>query len=160
MTLTATGKPAGPAAAGGKGYGIARRYYSMQGEALDAAQLQQGTRMVVVLEVAPQSEGGGRLVIADPLPAGWEIDNPNLLRAGDVSALDWLEGETAAEMTEFRADRFAAALTWTSGERFRLAYIVRAVTPGEFRHPAASVEDMYRPEFRAWSDSGAVTVTP
>ncbi|MEZ5725600.1 MAG: hypothetical protein R3E47_11015 [Paracoccaceae bacterium] len=71
-----------------------------------------------------------------------------------------MEGETAAEMTEFRADRFAAALTWTSAESFRLAYIVRAVTQGEFRHPAASVEDMYRPEFRAWSDGGTVTVTP
>ncbi|KGJ09369.1 alpha-2-macroglobulin [Paracoccus versutus] len=160
VTLTATGKPSGPVAAGGKGYAIARRYYSLQGEALDPAQLRQGTRMVVVLEIAPQSEGGGRLVVADPLPAGWEIDNPNLLRAGDVSALDWLEGETAAEMTEFRADRFAAALTWTSAESFRLAYIVRAVTQGEFRHPAASVEDMYRPEFRAWSDGGTVTVTP
>jgi len=160
VTLTATGKPAGPVAAGGKGYAIARRYYSMQGEALDPASLPQGTRMVVELEISPQAEGGGRLVIADPLPAGWEIDNPNLLRAGDVSALDWLEGETSAEMTEFRADRFAAALTWTSAERFRLAYIVRAVTPGEFRHPAASVEDMYRPEFRAWSNSGTVTVTP
>lgn len=160
VTLTATGKPAGQVAAGGKGYGIARRYYSIEGEALDPENLPQGTRMVVELEISPQAEGGGRLVIADPLPAGWEIDNPNLLRAGDVSALDWLEGETSAEMTEFRADRFAAALTWTSAERFRLVYIVRAVTPGQFRHPAASVEDMYRPEFRAWSDGGTVTVAP
>ncbi|WP_017998686.1 alpha-2-macroglobulin family protein [Paracoccus sp. N5] len=160
VTLTATGKPRGQVAAGGKGYSIARRYYSMEGEALDPASVSQGTRMVVELEIAPQSEGGGRLVIADPLPAGWEIDNPNLLRAGDVSALDWLDGQTSAEMTEFRADRFAAALTWTSADSFRLAYIVRAVTPGQFRHPAASVEDMYRPEFRAWSEGGSVTVTP
>ncbi len=160
VTLTATGKPAGPVAAGGKGYGISRNYYSIEGEPLDPADLTQGTRMVVELRIAPQAEGGGRLIVADPLPAGWEIDNPNLLRAGDVSALDWLEGETSADMTEFRADRFAAALTWTSAEPFRLVYIARAVTPGSFRHPAASVEDMYRPEFRAWSDSGTVTVTP
>ncbi|MNP69902.1 hypothetical protein D3C76_1660630 [compost metagenome] len=63
-------------------------------------------------------------------------------------------------MTEFRADRFSAALTWTSADPFRLAYIVRAVTPGSFRHPSASVEDMYRPDFRAWSDGGTVTVAP
>ncbi len=160
VTLTATGKPAAAPSAGGRGYSITRHYYSIEGEALDPANLPQGTRMVVQLEISPQSEGGGRLIIADPLPAGWEIDNPNLLRAGDVSALDWLDAETSAEMTEFRADRFAAALTWTSAESFRLAYIVRAVTPGEFRHPAASVEDMYRPEFRAWSDGGTVTVAP
>ncbi|SMG36324.1 alpha-2-macroglobulin family protein [Paracoccus sp. J56] len=160
VTLTATGKPQGPVAAGGKGYTISRSYFSMEGSPLDPETVKQGTRMVVVVEVYPHSEGGGRLVIADPLPAGWEIDNPNLLRAGDVSSLDWLEAETSTEMSEFRADRFAAALTWTSAESFKLAYIVRAVTPGDFRQPAASVEDMYRPEYRAWSDSGTVTVTP
>jgi uncharacterized protein YfaS (alpha-2-macroglobulin family) len=41
-----------------------------------------------------------------------------------------------------------------------LAYIVRAVSPGQFHHPAATVEDMYRPEFRAWTDSGRVEVVP
>ena len=32
---------------------------------------------------------------------------------------------------------------------FTLAYVVRAVTPGTYAHPAASVEDMYRPQFSA-----------
>ena len=160
ITLTATGKPLGDAPAGGRGYAIARSYFSIEGEPLDPASLPQGTRMVVQVKVSPQAEGGGRLIVTDPLPAGWEIDNPNLLRAGDIGALDWLDGQTGAEMTEFRADRFAAALTWTGAEPFSLAYIVRAVTPGRFRHPAASVEDMYRPEFRAWSDGGTVEVTP
>ena len=38
-------------------------------------------------------------------------------------------------MTEFRADRFAAALTWTSDQPFTLAYIARAVTPGRYTMP-------------------------
>ncbi|MGA0613289.1 MG2 domain-containing protein [Paracoccus sp. KR1-242] len=160
VTLTATGKPATPSKAGGRGYRITRSYFSIEGEPLDPANVAQGTRIVVRIEVKPEAEGGGRLIVSDPLPAGWEIDNPNLLRAGDISALDWLDGQTDAEMTEFRADRFAAALTWTSAEPFRLAYIVRAVTTGSFRHPSASVEDMYRPEFRAWSDGGTVSVHP
>ncbi|KGJ05341.1 hypothetical protein SAMN04487972_10645 [Paracoccus halophilus] len=159
VTMTATGKPATSPAQGGRGYRIERGYYSLEGEAIDPSSLPQGTRMVVALRVYPEAGGGGRLIVADPLPAGWEIDNPNLLRAGDVSALDWLEGQSSAEMTEFRADRFAAALTWTSDQPFSLAYIVRAVTPGSFRHPAASVEDMYRPGYRAWSDGGTVAVT-
>nr|WP_142663403.1 alpha-2-macroglobulin family protein [Paracoccus laeviglucosivorans] len=159
VTLTATGKPATPPAAGGRGYRITRSYYSIQGEALDPATVRQGTRMVAEIKVWPDQAGGGRLIVSDPLPAGWEIDNPNLIRAGDVSALDWLEGQTNADMTEFRADRFAAALTWTEAEPFTLVYILRAVTPGTFRHPSASVEDMYRPEYRAWSDGGTVTVT-
>ncbi|MDS9466977.1 alpha-2-macroglobulin family protein [Paracoccus sp. MBLB3053] len=160
VTLTATGKPVSPPQAGGRGYRIERSYFTTGGEAIDPASVARGTRIVVRIEVTPQTEGGGRLIITDPLPAGWEIDNPNLLRAGDISALDWLDGQTGAEMTEFRADRFSAALTWITDEPFTLAYIVRAVTAGSFRHPAASVEDMYRPEFRGWSQGGTITVTP
>ena len=48
-----------------------------------------------------------------------------------------------------------------NGEKpFRLAYIVRAVTPGTYHHPAATVEDMYRPEYRANTATGRITVTP
>jgi uncharacterized protein YfaS (alpha-2-macroglobulin family) len=37
---------------------------------------------------------------------------------------------------------------------------VRATTPGSFHHPAARVEDMYRPDMRAWTGAGRVTVAP
>ena len=99
-------------------------------------------------------------MIDDPLPAGFEIDNPNLLRSGAVAALDWLEVEDDPAMAEFRADRFVAAIDWAEAGSFRLAYIVRAVSPGRFHHPAATVEDMYRPEFRAWTGTGRVEVVP
>ena len=41
-----------------------------------------------------------------------------------------------------------------------VAYMVRAVTPGAFIHPAATVEDMYRPERYARSAAGKLTVVP
>jgi uncharacterized protein YfaS (alpha-2-macroglobulin family) len=40
-----------------------------------------------------------------------------------------------------------------------VAYIVRAVTPGSFIHPAATIEDMYRPERYARSGAGTLVVT-
>ena len=40
-----------------------------------------------------------------------------------------------------------------------LAYIVRAVNPGTFVHPAATVEDMYRPERYARTAAGTLTVS-
>jgi hypothetical protein len=96
-------------------------------------------------------------MVNDPLPAGFEIDNPNLLRAGDLSSLSLgLEGDVTH--AEFRQDRFLAAVDRSDDTPFRLGYIVRAVSPGSFRHPAASVEDMYRPAFRAQTDPGQVTV--
>lgn len=160
VTLTATGQPRQSPLAGGRGYTITREYYTMEGEATDPSQVGLGTRLVAVLTVRPDSSDGGRLLVSDPLPAGFEIDNPNLLQAGDISALSWLETTNGTDMAEFRQDRFAASLTWNNADSFRLAYILRAVTPGTFRHPAASVEDMYRPEYRAWTDGGTVEITP
>jgi len=159
LTLTTFGVPQVPEPAGGKGYSISRSYFTTKGEPVAADAVAQGTRLVAVLEIIPHApEGGARLMVSDPLPAGFEIDNPNLLRAGDLAALDWLKLEDGAAMTEFRQDRFLAAIDWQGNAPLRLAYIVRAVSPGSFHHPAASVEDMYRPDMRAQTGAGRVTV--
>jgi hypothetical protein len=159
VTLTTFGVPSEPEPAGGNGYVITRTWYTMEGEPVDPAQpIAQGTRLVAVVEVNPYAGGEARLMINDPLPAGFEIDNPNLMAAGDVSALGWLQVTTATQMTEFRQDRFLAAIDWYGSDPFRLAYIVRAVSPGTFHLPAASVEDMYRPDYRARSDAGRIVI--
>jgi uncharacterized protein YfaS (alpha-2-macroglobulin family) len=160
ITLTTLGVPEVAPPAGGAGYTIQRRYFTMEGETLDIARLTVGDRFVAVLEVTPHEQLGARLIIDDPLPAGVEIDNPSLLRSGDVGALDWLE-TTDATHAEFRSDRFIAAVETTSDDKsILLAYVARAVSPGEFHHPAASVEDMYRPTRRARTDTGRLTVSP
>ena len=77
---------------------------------------------------------------------------------GDLAALDWLEVLEAPQMVQFRQERFLAAVDWQSDRPFRLAYVVRAVSPGNFRHPAASVEDMYRPDLTGRSETGTLTI--
>lgn len=147
VTLTTFGIPKIAPDAGGYGYRIERLYFTMDGQKV-AAPVHVGDRFVTVLRITPFEKGEARLMINDPLPAGYEIDNPNLLRAGDIAALDWLRPKTA-EHSEFRSDRFLAAVDWRSDKPFELAYIVRAISPGNYHHPAASVEDMYRPKYRA-----------
>ena len=129
---------------------------------MDGAPIQRdafaiGERFVTVLTVTPFEASGGRLMVNDPLPAGFEIDNPSLLRSGDVRALDWLSLDEASH-TEFRSDRFLAAVDLTGTRPVTLAYVTRAVSPGAFHHPAASVEDMYRPRYRARTDTGRIRV--
>ncbi len=123
---------------------------------LDAIKV--GDRLVTVLEITPFGRGEARLMVADPLPAGLEIDNPNLISAGSIEALDWLGLESAVAHSEFRQDRFLTAIDRYSNEPFKLAYVVRAVSPGSFHHPAASVEDMYRPDLTGRSDTGRITI--
>ena len=158
LTLTAYGTPTEPEPAGGTGYAITRSYYTLSGDPTTLDTLRTGDRLVTVLEVTPFGRGEARLMVADPLPAGFEIDNPNLITGGLMANLDWLGLEEEVAHSEFRQDRFLTAIDRTNGDTFRLAYIVRAISPGEFHHPAASVEDMYRPTFRARSDTGRITI--
>lgn len=159
LTVTTFGVPEGDEAASGNGYAISRSYYALDGTPMDASAVAVGTRLIAVLEVTPFGRGEARLMVADPLPAGFEIDNPNLMTAGSVPALQGLGLLDTVNHAEYRQDRFLAAVDRMDNTPFRLAYVVRAVSPGVFRHPAASVEDMYRPDFRAVGDTGRVSVT-
>ncbi|SMX26404.1 hypothetical protein TRP8649_00480 [Pelagimonas phthalicica] len=159
ITLTTMGIPEGEVAATGYGYSIQRDYYTMDGQKLGDQVLRKGMRLVAVLTVKPSEDTRARLMINDALPAGFEIDNPSLLQSGDIRALDWLK-PSHTEFSEFRSERFLAAVNQNGNKTIQLAYILRAVSPGEFHHPAALVEDMYRPDFRATTASGRVVILP
>lgn len=159
LTVTTFGVPVDDPGAGGNGYAIARSYVTLDGQPADPDGVPVGTRLVAVLDVTPYNTGEARLMVTDPLPAGFEIDNPNLISAGSVPALAALGTTVEVAHSEFRQDRFLAAIDRMDATPFRLAYVVRAISPGTFHHPAASVEDMYRPDFRARGDAGRITVT-
>jgi alpha-2-macroglobulin len=93
------------------------------------------------------------------LPAGLEIENPRLMGSAELANFGWL-GQTEVAHTEFRTDRFVAALnpSGSTGHSFNLAYVVRAVSPGTYMLPAASVEDMYRPGYSARTATSRMSV--
>ena len=132
----------------------------MDGDPVDTAQVKQNTRLVVVLKVTEAQPQFGRLIVADYLPAGFEIDNPHLVSSGDTGTLSWITDGAEPVNTEFRDDRFTAAFNRKSGDPavFTVAYVVRAVALGKYVRPQASVEDMYRPDRFGRSNSGSVEV--
>ncbi|MDQ1195133.1 alpha-2-macroglobulin family protein [Agrobacterium sp. SORGH_AS 787] len=148
--VTTVAPPSTPLPAGGEGFTIEKTYYTMDGEQVNVSEVKQNERYVVVLTVIPQNDWQARILVTDLLPAGFEIDNPSLVNSAALTNFDWLP-ETEAAHTEFRYDRFVAAFDKTAGDssEITLAYVVRAVTPGTYDNPAASVEDMYRPQFSA-----------
>lgn len=156
--VTVTGIPVTPEPAGGNGYALTRTYYDLEGNEIDPSAVKLGDRMVVVLSVVSTQSGWARLVLNDPLPAGFAIDNPSLVRAGDVAALDWLAPLDSAAHTEYQTDRFTVAFDLKDTNEFQFAYMARAVAPGSFNLPAATLEDMYRPERQARTDAGHVEV--
>lgn len=198
-----------PEPAVSKGFDISRQAYTLDGNPVDMKSLSGGTanvkqndRFVMVVKVSSY-EAGGRVMVVDRLPAGFEIENPRLVESGSVKGLEFVKPTASPEHTEFRDDRFVAAFNFgganvgaaaneeggegegegeegapdLSGDAeappsvtnpeaagkepvitATLAYIVRAVTPGTYVHPAATVEDMYRPERYARTAAGTLNV--
>ncbi len=151
--------PVQPLPAGGDGFAIERHYYRLDGTETALNDVKQNERFVVVLSVLAFDNWPSRILVSDLLPGGFEIDNPRLVKSAKLDGFDWI-GETDIAHSEFRDDRFVAALNRTSGDGrdFKLAYVVRAVTPGTYTHPAATVEDMYRPELSARTATGFLEV--
>ncbi|MER9363856.1 alpha-2-macroglobulin family protein [Mesorhizobium sp. M0500] len=158
--VTTVASPIQPLPAGGNGFTISRTYYKLDGTEANVTEVKQNERYVVVLKVYEQNTWPSRLLITDLLPAGLEIDNPGLVSSAQLTNFSWLAQTDAAHL-EFRDDRFVAAFNPNDGDGDRnitLAYVVRAVTPGTYAHPAATIEDMYRPQYSARTATGMMEV--
>ena len=157
--VTTVAAPAVPLPAGGDGFAIDRTYYTLDGEQANVTEAKQNERYVVVVHVTESNNWPSRIVVTDLLPAGFQIDNPSLVDSAQLTNFDWI-GDVTAAHTEFRNDRFVAAFNRSADDNreINVAYVVRAVTPGIYDHPAASVEDMYRPQLSARTATGKMEV--
>jgi uncharacterized protein YfaS (alpha-2-macroglobulin family) len=158
--ISVSGSPVTPEPAASNGFKIERAYYTLDGKPVDISKAKQNDRFAVVLKVTEAKPEFGHIMVADYLPAGLEIDNPHLVSSGDSGTLDWIEDGVEAKNTEFRDDRFTAAIDRAANDKsgFTVAYVVRAVSPGKYVLPQAYVEDMYNPSRYGRSGTGAVEV--
>src|SRR6185437_14472058 len=153
--------PLTPEPAAEKGFKIERLTYTLDGNPVDAKTVKQNTRLAVVLRITEAQPQFGRLIVADYLPAGFEIDNPKLVSSGDTGTLGWITDAVEPVNSEFRDDRFTAAFDrkQDSPPVFTVAYVVRAVSPGHYVLPQAVVEDMYRPDRFGRTATDAIDIT-
>jgi uncharacterized protein YfaS (alpha-2-macroglobulin family) len=158
--ISVSGAPITPEPAASNGFKIERNYFALDGTPVDPAKAKQNDRFAVVLKVTEAKPEYGHIMVVDYLPAGFEIDNPHLVSSGDTGTLDWIEDGKDPAHTEFRDDRFSAAIDRASNDKavFTVAYVVRAVSPGKYVLPQAYVEDMYNPSRYGRTGTGAVEV--
>ncbi len=158
--VSVSGAPLNPEPAAERGFRIERSYYTLDGKPVDPSHARQNQRFVVVLKVTEPQPQFGRVIVADDLPAGFEIDNPHLVSSGDTGKLSWITDAAEPVHTEFRDDRFTAAFDRNkdSNSVFTVAYVVRAVSPGTYVLPQAYVEDMYRPDRFGRTATGKVEI--
>jgi uncharacterized protein YfaS (alpha-2-macroglobulin family) len=148
LVTTISGAPLEPEPAASNGYEIERQVYALDGKPTNLKSLTQNERVVVVLKITEAEAKYAKLLVVDRLPAGMEIDNPALFDSGSTDAFSWLKRDIEPTHVEYRDDRFVAAIDREAGQSafLSLAYVARATTPGHYVYPAATAEDMYRPE--------------
>lgn len=162
VVLSVSGIPTTPEPALDQGYQVARSIHTMSGDVVQPNALKQNERYVVVLKVSEKKASAARLLLVDPLPAGLEIENANLTDGASTEGLGFIADKLTPETTEARDDRFVAAFQRASDQKasFSIGYIVRAVTPGRYVHPASIAEDMYRPERFGRTGFGTLDIAP
>ncbi|WP_298243395.1 alpha-2-macroglobulin [uncultured Bradyrhizobium sp.] len=158
--VSVSGSPVTPEPAASNGFKIERSYFTLDGKPADISKVKQNQRFAVVLKITEAKPEYGHIMVSDYLPAGLEIDNPKLVSSGDSGTLDWIEDGEEPENTEFRDDRFTAAVDRASDSKavFTVAYVVRVVSPGKYVLPQAYVEDMYNPSRYGRTGTGTVEV--
>ncbi|VAW11093.1 PAN domain protein [hydrothermal vent metagenome] len=157
--VTVTGVPQTPEPPRADGLTLTRQYFALDGTPIYPATVAQNERLVVVLNLTEENDWPSRLIVADYLPAGFEIENPRLVGGEDAGAFEWVGEVSRPSHTEFRDDRFVASFEEPGGDAgHRVAYLVRVVSTGDFAHPPAVAEDMYRPGIEARTALGRVEV--
>jgi alpha-2-macroglobulin len=173
-TVTVSGLPTSPPHADSSGLHLEKQILDLNGETVDPGSLKQGQRVIVRLTGRADDQRSMLTVIDDPLPAGLEIeavlrpadaqgapanDESGNARAKSVPGRFAFLGKlNEPSLQEKRDDRYVAALKLDGGRSFTLAYVARAVTPGDFFMPGAAASNMYRPSVNAHTPAGRLKV--
>ncbi|MDY0241671.1 MAG: alpha-2-macroglobulin [Rhodospirillaceae bacterium] len=166
--VTVDGVPADPLPPERSGMTLTKSVFYLDGRQVNLTETRRNDRFVVLLEGRLRTTDEGTYAVQDLLPSGWEIEAT--LRPDQVG-YDWAGPLSAARVQEARDDRYLAAIDMPDDEpvfasgrsedkTFRLAYVVRAVTPGDFALPAATAGNMYVPGLRARTAMGRLIIAP
>lgn len=165
VTASISGTPILAPEAMSNGITISKAITDTKGNPVDVAKINRGDRLIISLEFASEMNRSRQIVMADLLPAGVEIETILQAKdgkggsAGAQSPYAFLGKISDFDVTEARDDRFIASLKTNGRRTYRAAYIVRAVTAGDFLMPGAVIEDMYRPADQALTKASRMRIS-
>ena len=163
QSVATTGIPVQPLPASRAGMRITRRFLQLDGTPQNLDTLKQNTVFVLVIDAKIEDGQPHTAMILQGLPAGWEIAGrlQPPAEGGTVPGMPWLDGLTATDAQPAADDRFAAIVSTVPKQGdIRLAVRLRAVTPGSYALPGATMADMYRPAVFARQTEGRVKILP
>lgn len=138
-----------------EGVSIARSISHSTGAAHTNKPFRQGDSYVVSLRITC-NDSAKNMVIADLLPAGFEIENPRL--DPNAPAARRAASNVKPSYIDIRDDRLILAFNSLSKGSRTFSYVVRAVTPGEYQYPPVTIECMYDASIRGASEASSIVV--
>jgi uncharacterized protein YfaS (alpha-2-macroglobulin family) len=127
---------------------VQRRYLDVNGKVISLENVSVGDYVVVEVRAAVKANSADGLIV-ELIPAGFELENQNLDNSLKLSSLEIPHYRNNAVYSEYRDDRFIAAVNIRKDNSVHIWYLMRAVTPGSFTNPSPYFEDMYRDDVRA-----------
>ena len=159
LTRVARGTPSQPPESTTSRLVVMKEILNTDGTQADLANISQGDRLIISIEIVNPEQRRAPLIVADLLPAGFEIEAiVQGSEGGPNGVYSFLGPIDSARIQEARDDRYIAAVEVYGRRREHYAYTVRAVTPGRFTIPGVVVEDMYRTDVFARTEAGEVVI--
>ncbi|GMU91586.1 MAG: membrane protein [Candidatus Hydrogenedentota bacterium] len=140
-----------------EGIHVQRTFHTPKGEPHNPSQFAQTESYVVMLELKVDRHAKN-LVVADLIPAGFEIENPRL--EADALPAGAFKDPVTPSFLEIRDDRLVAAFDALAPDTYKFYYVVRAVTPGQYQYPAVVAECMYDASIHGRSAPSAIDISP
>ncbi len=112
----------------------------------------------MLLRITEPQPQFGRIIVADYLPAGFEIDNPRLVSSGDTGVLNWIgsaKAPTLLGIPRRPLQRGVRAEGGRSGGADRCLCGAGGVAR-PLCAAAAYIEDMYRPDRFGRTETGSI----
>ena len=128
---------------------VARRYVGADGETIDAANVGDIVEVRITV-VAP--EDLHYVMIEDPVPAGLEPIDPNLVTSSQIGTRPELEnldngwGWWWFSNTEFRDEKAVLYSTFLPAGTYEYRYTARATVPGTYKVIPTTAEEFYFPD--------------
>jgi uncharacterized protein YfaS (alpha-2-macroglobulin family) len=160
LSVAATGIATQSPGAARDGLVVRRNFLNRDGSPVNLDTIRQNDVFILVIEGRAETRMLHQALLVHGLPAGWEAE-PARLGPGEVAAFPFLGELSRPRALALRDDRLVAQLDLSPDEpAFKLAFLIRAVTPGRFELPGAVLTDMYKPRFFARQNTGRITVAP
>jgi len=137
---------------------VRRGFYTRGGQLISNNTFKQNDLIVVKISIEGQYRGDiENVVITDMLPAGFEIENTRLNGMSDLKWITDAKDKSEPDYLDVRDDRLNL-FTSVNARTKTFYYMVRAVSPGDFRLGPVQADAMYNGSYHSYHGAGWVKV--